>query len=189
MCSVLSYSYRNVFSSLRISTKKISFLTLVLKIVQLSRTRTEISSVLSHSRSKLFNSLVLVLKTAQFTQFTGRSKGCDFLMWLIPVYTPCPHLETHKAVTMTLIRLFTSKAMPQFSEDAQGSSVLYCLSILPSIPAPPPPPPHPHHPRPRPCIFLAHKARKERRGYQKSDPGGEHYYVGCLGLTRVSLPE
>ena len=25
--------------------------------------------------------------------------------------------------------------------------------------------------------------------YQKSDPGWDHYYVGCLGQTRVSLPE
>ena len=30
---------------------------------------------------------------------------------------------------------------------------------------------------------------REQRGYQKSDPGGDHYYVGCLGQTRVSLPE
>ena len=22
---------------------------------------------------------------------------------------------------------------------------------------------------------------REQRGYQKSDPGGDHYYVGCLG--------
>ena len=31
--------------------------------------------------------------------------------------------------------------------------------------------------------------RREQRGYQKSDPGGDHYYVGCLGQTRVSLPQ
>ena len=30
---------------------------------------------------------------------------------------------------------------------------------------------------------------REYRSYQKSDPGGDHYYVGCLGQTRVSLPE
>ena len=30
---------------------------------------------------------------------------------------------------------------------------------------------------------------REQKGYQKSDPGGDHYYVGCLGQTRVSLPE
>ena len=30
---------------------------------------------------------------------------------------------------------------------------------------------------------------REQRGYQKSDPGGDHYYVGCLGQTRVSLSE
>ena len=30
---------------------------------------------------------------------------------------------------------------------------------------------------------------REQRGYQKSDPGGDHYYVGCLGQTRVPLPE
>ena len=26
-----------------------------------------------------------------------------------------------------------------------------------------------------------------QRGYQKSDPGGDHYYVGCLGQTHVFL--
>ena len=30
---------------------------------------------------------------------------------------------------------------------------------------------------------------REQRGYQKSDPGGDHYHVGCLGQTPVSLPE
>ena len=30
---------------------------------------------------------------------------------------------------------------------------------------------------------------REQRGYQKSDPGGDHYYVGCLDQTRVSLSE
>ena len=31
---------------------------------------------------------------------------------------------------------------------------------------------------------------REQRCYQKSDPGGDHYYAGCrLGQTRVSLPE
>ena len=30
---------------------------------------------------------------------------------------------------------------------------------------------------------------REQRACQKSDPGGDHYYVGCLGQTRVSLPE
>ena len=27
---------------------------------------------------------------------------------------------------------------------------------------------------------------REQRGYKKSDPGGDHCYVGCLGQTRVS---
>ena len=30
---------------------------------------------------------------------------------------------------------------------------------------------------------------RKQRGYQKYDPGGDHYYVGCLGQTRVPLPE
>ena len=30
-------------------------------------------------------------------------------------------------------------------------------------------------------------ASREQRSYQKSDPGGDHYYIGCLGETRVSL--
>ena len=29
----------------------------------------------------------------------------------------------------------------------------------------------------------------EQRGYQKSDPGRDHYYVGCLGQTCILLPE
>ena len=31
--------------------------------------------------------------------------------------------------------------------------------------------------------------REQRGVIKKSDPGGHHYYVGCLGQTRVSLPE
>ena len=27
---------------------------------------------------------------------------------------------------------------------------------------------------------------REQRGYQKSYPGGDHYYIGCVGQTRVS---
>ena len=38
-------------------------------------------------------------------------------------------------------------------------------------------------------IFWPTTPNREQRGYQKSDPGGDHYYVGCLGQTRVSLPE
>ena len=30
---------------------------------------------------------------------------------------------------------------------------------------------------------------REQMGYQKPDPGGDHYYVGCLRQTPVSLPE
>ena len=30
---------------------------------------------------------------------------------------------------------------------------------------------------------------REQRDYQKSDPGGDYYYVVCLGQTPVSLPE
>ena len=30
---------------------------------------------------------------------------------------------------------------------------------------------------------------REQQGYQKSEPGEDHYYVGCLGQTRVSLYE
>ena len=47
------------------------------------------------------------------------------------------------------------------------------------------------HPPPLPkkkTIFLCARNAKQR-GYQKSDPGGDHYYVGCLGQTHVSLPE
>ena len=30
---------------------------------------------------------------------------------------------------------------------------------------------------------------REQKGYQKSDPGEDQYYVGCLGQTLVLLPE
>ena len=30
---------------------------------------------------------------------------------------------------------------------------------------------------------------RAQRGYQKSWPDGDHYYVGCLSQTHVSLPE
>ena len=29
--------------------------------------------------------------------------------------------------------------------------------------------------------FWSIMLNREQRGYQKSDPGGDHYYVGCLG--------
>ena len=48
--------------------------------------------------------------------------------------------------------------------------------------SPPPPPPPPNQ-----ILYLSHNAKQ--RGYPKSDPGGDSYYVGCLGQTRVSLPE
>ena len=57
-----------------------------------------------------------------------------------------------------------------------------------------PPPSHPLHPTPSPPpgaesnLWLTMPSR-EQRGYQKSDPGEDHYYVGCLDQTRVSLPE
>ena len=35
--------------------------------------------------------------------------------------------------------------------------------------------------------FLAHNAKQRAEGL-KSDPGGNHYYVGCLGLTCILLP-
>ena len=31
--------------------------------------------------------------------------------------------------------------------------------------------------------------REQHRGYQKSDPGEDRYYIGCLDQTRVALPE
>ena len=48
-----------------------------------------------------------------------------------------------------------------------------------------PPPP----PQPAKSNFWPTMLSREQRGYKKSDPGGDHYYVGCLGHTRVSLPE
>ena len=38
--------------------------------------------------------------------------------------------------------------------------------------------------------FLAHSAKQGAEGYQKPDPGGDHYYVGCLGIHShwYSLP-
>ena len=30
---------------------------------------------------------------------------------------------------------------------------------------------------------------RKQQGYQKSDSGEKHYYVGYLGKTRISLPE
>ena len=30
---------------------------------------------------------------------------------------------------------------------------------------------------------------RKQQGYQKSDSGKNHYYVGYLGKTRISLPE
>ena len=50
------------------------------------------------------------------------------------------------------------------------------------------------------CISLPHSPpaesdfgpamlSRELRGYQKSDPGGDSYCVGCLGQTPVSQPE
>ena len=38
-------------------------------------------------------------------------------------------------------------------------------------------------------MFSPPELNREQRGYPKSDPGGDHYYVGCLGQTRVSLPQ
>ena len=36
--------------------------------------------------------------------------------------------------------------------------------------------------------ILAHNAKQRAEGL-KSDPVGDHCYVGCLGLTRILLPE
>ena len=49
-----------------------------------------------------------------------------------------------------------------------------------------------HQSLPETNPILTHNAKQRAEGlirYQKSDPGGDHYYVGCLGQTRVSLPE
>ena len=56
-----------------------------------------------------------------------------------------------------------------------------------------------HRKEPAGCVSPPHPGAKsdfwptmpsrEQRGYPKSDPGGDHCYVGCLGQTRVSLPE
>ena len=56
-----------------------------------------------------------------------------------------------------------------------------CISSLP--------PPPPNTPTEAQANFWPTVLSGERRGYQKPDPGGDHYYVGCLGQTRVSLPE
>ena len=45
----------------------------------------------------------------------------------------------------------------------------------------PPPPPPPQPPEPNP-IFWPTVLSREQKGYQKHDPGGDHYYVGCLGI-------
>ena len=53
----------------------------------------------------------------------------------------------------------------------------------------PPPTPHPTpSPRTESDVWPTMPS-KEQRGYQKSDPGGDHYYAGRLGQTRISLPE
>ena len=52
--------------------------------------------------------------------------------------------------------------------------------------------PQPSPPRSSPrikCDVSTTRLSTEQRGYPKSDPGGDHYYVGCLGQTRLSLPE
>ena len=41
--------------------------------------------------------------------------------------------------------------------------------------------------QPNPFFWLT-MLSTEQRAYQKSDPGGDHYYVGCLGQTCTSLP-
>ena len=40
------------------------------------------------------------------------------------------------------------------------------------------PPPHTHS---KQIQFLAHHAKQTADGLAKSDPGGDHYNVGCLG--------
>ena len=49
------------------------------------------------------------------------------------------------------------------------------------------PPPHPSPPA-KSDVWPT-MLNREQKGYQKSHPGGDHYYVGCLGQTCVSLPE
>ena len=45
------------------------------------------------------------------------------------------------------------------------------------------PPPHP----PAKSDFWPTVPSREQRGYLKSDPGRDHYYVGCLGQTGVGI--
>ena len=52
-----------------------------------------------------------------------------------------------------------------------------CISSLPPTPPPPFPQAESH-------VWPTMPSR-EQRGYQKSDPGGDHYNVGCLGQTSV----
>ena len=46
-----------------------------------------------------------------------------------------------------------------------------------------------HSPHPAESDFWPKMLSREQRGYQKSDPGGDHYYVCYLGETHVLLPE
>ena len=45
------------------------------------------------------------------------------------------------------------------------------------------------HPPPTESDFWPTMLSREQRGSQKSDPGGNHYYVGCLCQARVLIPE
>ena len=61
-----------------------------------------------------------------------------------------------------------------------------------SSPPPPPPPPKKKEKKKEKeaeSDVWPTMPSREQRGYQKSDPGGDHYYVGCLGQTGVCLPE
>ena len=62
-----------------------------------------------------------------------------------------------------------------------GASVPCHHHCLPYTPPPP-------HPPAKSDVWPTMPSRKQM-SYQKPDPGGDHYYVGCLGQTRVLLPE
>ena len=64
-----------------------------------------------------------------------------------------------------------------------GKSYSLCKEPIGCISPPPPPPP-------AESVVWPTIPSREQRGYQKSfDPCGDHYYIGYLGQTHVSLPE
>ena len=65
-----------------------------------------------------------------------------------------------------------------------GSLMLFIKSLLGASAAIPP-----THTHSKQIQFLAHHAKQTAEGLAKSDPGGDHYNVGCLSQKCVLLPK